>query len=103
MYRNFDLNSNYASAMTEPLPLCNFNRITDKDQINSIITLLKDNKIDFQNSSIGYYFEVSLKSNNIPVQDLTDEFPFALEKRNIHFDQLGPFTKEKFANTFFLN
>ena len=94
----FDLNSNYPSAMTEPLPIGDFKKLTDIDEITCIIESLKKNEINFQDSEIGYYFYVSLDENNIHVQDLTDEFPFALEKKDIFFDQLGPYTKEKFKN-----
>ena len=92
----YDLNSNYASAMCEPLPFGNFKKLTDENEIRDLINSLKNNKIDFQKNKTGYYLHISLKKNSIQVQDQTDEFPFAIEKKDILFKQLGPYTKEKF-------
>ena len=96
----YDLNSNYASSMCEPLPIGNFNKITDENEIESIIHSLKNNKINFKNSNIGYYLHVSLDKNSIEVQNQTDEFPFALEKKDILFKQLSSYTQNNFTNKF---
>ena len=37
----YDLNSNYASAMCEPLPFGNFKKLTDENEIRSLINSLK--------------------------------------------------------------
>ena len=82
--------------MCEPLPFGNFKKLTDENEIRDLINSLKNNKIDFQKNNIGYYLHISLDRNSIQVQDQTDEFPFAIEKKDILFKQLGPYTKEKF-------
>ena len=92
-----DINSQYATAMTEKLPVGNFRKLFTY-QMKDLMGKLKNNEIDFQNECTGYFFEVDFKENNVDVQDKTDEFPFALENAIITDNQISDYTKSRIGN-----
>ena len=59
----FDINSCYAYAMSQNIPLGNFKRLS-KTEMRILINNLKKNSIDFDKSPIGYFLEVTLAAND---------------------------------------
>ena len=88
-----DVDSNYARSMCEKIPYGKIVKLTEASA-EYAFSLIQEDKIDFKNSDIGYYFEVSLKENDKEVQDLTDEFPMAILNRKIRHTQVSKFMKD---------
>ena len=91
---SFDINSNYTGAMTEKLPIANFQELPS-NEFDSVVHKLHQKIFNFENEDRGYYCYVTLESNCQEVQDRTDSFPFALQNVDAAYNQLGPYTKNK--------
>ena len=91
---SFDINSNYTGAMTEKLPIANFQELPS-NEFDSVVHKLHQKNFNFENEDRGYYCYVTLESNCQEVQDRTDSFPFALQNVDVAYNQLGPYTKNK--------
>ena len=90
----FDINSNYSLAMIMSLPEGFFEQI-NKKQIISLVAQLKENKIDFEKSKVGYFLEVTLMKTSKRMQEQTDMYPFALENKSVFLKNASDYTQNK--------